>query len=895
MLNMEWEKRLQYICGKCWQHIWEFHQFQESIIEAQNGLHLQAEAAGEVDEVKLKSELNINQQELHLDWHNVKELSDSSTEDSINPTALNFDIKTEEPLDINSDQEGMSPQDGQHHLTDEEVPLMMSSRKDNDDYVVSNEDYSSSDDLPLSSLGQTNLCSSDKKVLATKRSVEEFDELVALWRSSLECEICHQLVASYSQLKEHFSKNHASEGCYLMCCQLRLDTRYDIDRHIRYHNAPQQLKCVACCKAYRLEEHLRKHKRKVHTSKGGDRNAKDSKKLVGKYHCCKCSKDFATEKQLDRHNREVHKPKIFECNFCEKSFMRSDALREHLAGHRGERKHVCSYCPKAFTWRSNFSLHMRKSHIQEWKKLQDEEAQRKLKCRYRRETRGNCMVYVCIYCFKEYDSRFSMYYHAKRCQIYKAPIEYEKRHSLNHHKNDGSLAEEQASVHSEPPVKLHNTEGLSASTEDSITPIALNFDIKSEEPLDLNSGDGEMSPQDGQDHLTDEEKSLMMCESTSLNNDAVSNESKVSVTKSLECNFCARSFRRPGILREHLASHKGEKIHACSFCPKAFTWRNNFCYHMSKSHPKEWKKLQNEAAQRDTLKEYRRLARGNSMVYVCSYCSVEYDKLPSMNIHIRRCRIDGGTKEQRKMEFRLETRGESMVYICIYCSKEYEKRLSMQNHIRRWHRPVDHKKGYWREVRGESIAYVCSYCSKEYEKRYSIYQHIERCHGSNRPIESKKGYRRETRGESMVHVCMFCSKEYPKLQSMRSHLYRIHREEAYLARQAPMAASQDLLNNRIIGSNTNDVDNMAPNVNTLNEFGKEGEEEEDLLMALIEEKELISVESATKDNVKTEQFSAETNSLENEEMNEKDLPQELEDSTWESEEFLKSEEEFIEL
>uniref|UniRef100_A0A1I8Q413 C2H2-type domain-containing protein n=1 Tax=Stomoxys calcitrans TaxID=35570 RepID=A0A1I8Q413_STOCA len=587
MLNMEWERRLQYICCKCWQHIWEFHKFQESIIEAQKGLQLQVEATKEVEEVKIKSELNINQQEAQLELHITPTLS-ASMEDLIKPTALTFDIKTEEPLDLNSDYEGISSHNEQDHLTDEKMSLMMSNSKEysslrNDD--ESNEDFSLSDDMPFLSLDQTNYCYSDKKVPTTKKSVDKFDEMVASWRSSLECEICHQRVASYSQLKEHFSKNHASEGCYLMCCQLRLETRSHIDRHIRYHNAPQQLKCEACCKAYRHVRYLRIHKRNFHTSKGGNKNAKDIEKSEGKYHCCKCSKDFATEKHLNQHNRYIHK------------------------------------------------------------------------------------------------------------------------------------------------------------------------------------------------------------------------------LKNLECNLCDKTFLRPDILREHLARHKGDKTHACSVCPKAFTLRSSFCRHMSKFHPREWQTIQSEAAQKEkaqkeSLKEYRLEARGNSMVYVCIYCSVEYDKPSSMNIHIRQCRRDGGTKEQRKMEFRLETRGESIVYICIYCSKEDEASLAKQA-----------------------------------------------------PIIS----------EPIV----------PAVQQQRTRV------------------SQETLNTRTIGPKTIDVTNTTPDGNTLNELGKKGEE--DSLMTPIEGKVWKNDENTTKPYVKTEHVSAGINALGNEQMDEHETQQELKDSTWESDEFIKSEEEFIEL
>uniref|UniRef100_A0A1I8PJW3 Uncharacterized protein n=1 Tax=Stomoxys calcitrans TaxID=35570 RepID=A0A1I8PJW3_STOCA len=892
MLNMEWERRLQYICGKCWQHIWEFHKFQESIIEAQKGLHL----LKEVVEVKIKTELNINLQEEQLKLHSSDRLS-ASTEDSIKPIALFLDIRSEEPLDLNSVRKRMSSQVGQDHRTDEEMSMMMSSRNENSSLQNednSNEEYRSSAGITLSSLDQTNISSSICKVPGTKRSVEEFDELVALWRSSLECDICHQLVARYSQLKEHFIKTHASEICYLMCCQLRLETRYDIDRHIRYHNAPQQLKCETCCKVYSSEQYLRSHKRNVHTSKITDKNAKDIHKLQGKYRCCKCSKDFATKLHLYSHNRHVHKPKIFECNSCEKSFRSPDALREHLASHRGEKTYGCSICPKAFTWRSDFWQHMRKSHLQEWKKMQNEAADRKTRKGYRQEIRGESVIYVCIYCSKECNNRTNMYYHAKRCQRYRKGFrlktrgksqvhvciycakEFEKRHSIYLHLNqchieDGSLAEEQASMMSEPLVpaaeivemepelnknqqevqrELHKAMGLGTSNENLVKLTELTFDIKSEEPLDLNSDHERMSSQGGQDHLTDEQMSLMMSsrkENLCLQNNDEPNEdfsssagmplssldqanmsfstSKVPATertveefdklvalwrsyleceichqlvgsysqlkehfsknhgseicylmccqmrletrydidrhihyhnapqqlkceacckvypseqklrshkrnvhnrkgrdknaenglkskgkyscckcskdfateqhlkkhnrnvhksKILECNFCEKCFTRSYLLRQHLASHKGEKTYACTVCPKAFSWRSNFCYHMSKSHPEEWKKMQIEEAQREPKCKYRRETRGESMVFVCIYCSKEYDNRHSVYQHAKRCQIYG-TPVQPKKGFRLETRGKNKVHVCIHCAKEFEKRRSMYHHLNQCH------------------------------------------------------------------------------------------------------------------------------------------------------------------------------------------------------------------
>uniref|UniRef100_A0A1I8PZE0 C2H2-type domain-containing protein n=1 Tax=Stomoxys calcitrans TaxID=35570 RepID=A0A1I8PZE0_STOCA len=972
-----------YVCNHCatehekldsmYHHLNQYHKIDGSI----------AEKASTISEsqkkVEIKLELNTNQQEIQLKCHNVKAIS-ARNENLIKPKARTCDIKSEEPLDLNSDYEEMSFQ-VKNQLMDAKMSYMSSRNSNND--VVSNEDYSLNEVMPLPS--------SDKKLSTTKRSVEEFDEMVAMWRSSLECDICYQLVTSYSQLQEHFSKNHTSEICYLMCCQLRLETRFDIDRHVRYHNAPQQLKCEACCKSYTSDKQLKDHKRQVHTSKGGDKNAKskDIEKLEGKYRCCKCSKGFASEKHLHVHNQNVHKPKTLECNFCEKSFRRPASLRDHLAGHRGEKMHACFFCPKAYTWRDHCCQHMSKSHPDEWKKMQKEEVQRESKCGYRRETRGESMVFVCIYCFKEYDNRYSMYYHAKRCQKYNTPVEpkkgyrleargkskvhvciycakeYEKRHSMYQHLNqchrdDGSLVEEQASMISEftkpdenveikPELNKNPEESQqnwhnATSSENLIKPKAFTFDIKTEEPWDLNNDYKRMSPQ-GLDQLTDEEISLMSYmssknENSYLKNDDASNEnygandgmplsslgqtklpaSKMSVEdfdelvalwrSCLKCEICHQLVASYSQLKEHFSKyhasegcylmccqlrlktcydieqhiyyHNASQQLKCEACCKAFRLEKHLRdhkrqFHTSTGGDKNGKDIQRLKGKCRIMKGYRREIRGKSMVYVCLYCSSEYDKQYSIYGHLKHCQRDYDGQIKLKKGFRLEIREEGKVYVCIFCYKEYEKRISILNHIRGCRRDnaqTDPKKGYRFESRGESMVYVCNYCSKEFEKRLAMYKHIRRCHAHVMPIEPRKGYRREIREEdSMVYVCIFCSKEYANRQSMYYHLYHFHRDETSLAKQTPIISE-------LAVPKTTEVSNITTNGDSLNELSKEdeGEKEYSLMTELKDE-------NVTEANVKNEQFSANTNALGNEEKNEP----EFEDAV------IKSQEEFIEL
>ncbi|XP_059223046.1 zinc finger protein 184-like [Stomoxys calcitrans] len=593
MLNMEWEQRLQYICEKCWQHIWEFHQFQESIIEAQQGPHLHTEAAKEVVKARKRPKVKLIEQETQLVLPSAKALS-TSAEGFIKTTDLSFHIKTEEPLDINSDCEGMSSQ-SLDQLRDEEVSLTNAALTND---VESNPDFSSNDDMPLSSLSHINLSFSESKCAATKRSVEEFDELVALWRSSLECEICHQLMASYSQLKDHFSKNHTSEICYLMCCQLRLDNRYDLEKHIRYHSAPQQLKCDACCKAFRLVRLLRDHKRKVHTSKGGDKNAKASEKLeVGKYRCCTCLKEFASKTHLYTHNRDVHKTKIFECDICEKSFTRSATLRQHLASHKGEKTHGCSFCPQAFTSRAYCRRHMRTNHSEEWKKMQNESAQKKGE--FRQETRGECMFYVCLYCSMEYNNKRSIYNHLNRCQRYDGPIETKS----------GFRRETRGESVVFVCIYCSKEYGKQISM--------LNH---------IKHWHGSMEPKEGYRREIREKNKVYVCSYCSKEYD-----------KYQSMHNHIRQRHAPIELRKgyRLEIRGKSKVYICIYCSKECEKWRSILSHLHR--------CQRDNVPMEPIKRYRLESRGERMVYVCSYCPKEYNNRFSMCNHFKRCHKDDGS------------------------------------------------------------------------------------------------------------------------------------------------------------------------------------------------------------------------------------------------------------
>ena len=88
-----------------------------------------------------------------------------------------------------------------------------------------------------------------------------------------------------------------------------------------------------------------------------------------------------------------HKPEdtinMKQCEFCNKSFMTTSELKNHLLYHMKERKHNCTLCSSKFLEKRHLDRHLRRCHS------------------------GGIKNFICNVCGKGFYERYELNYHWK--------------------------------------------------------------------------------------------------------------------------------------------------------------------------------------------------------------------------------------------------------------------------------------------------------------------------------------------------------------------------------------------------------------------------------------------------------------------------------------------------
>uniref|UniRef100_A0A1B0G8E0 C2H2-type domain-containing protein n=1 Tax=Glossina morsitans morsitans TaxID=37546 RepID=A0A1B0G8E0_GLOMM len=322
------------ICNKCWQHINEFHCFQENVIKAQTQLEENSKNLRLLIEMK-----NGNNLESVKGMHDDNQIECS-----------NYSKAYKSESCQTSEDDGQSNSELQKII---ELPRRSKRLKN------------ATDEAP----------NVKQKYNTAKNSCSpEYDAFISEWKRDLDCVICNNSLPNFTILRTHFRQEHPDQKCYVVCCKHKLYDRFQLVEHIRLHIDPNTFKCEVCGKCATNSRNLKKHMREMHSDDKNERqfecnvcSKRFARKAIlkahmdihatgNKDHLCKvCGKGFVLLSRLRIHERSVHDA-IRVCDQCGKKIAGKYALKQHLLEHSGIIKPTwsCDQCDAKLN--SHYSL-----------------------------------------------------------------------------------------------------------------------------------------------------------------------------------------------------------------------------------------------------------------------------------------------------------------------------------------------------------------------------------------------------------------------------------------------------------------------------------------------------------------------------------------------------------
>uniref|UniRef100_A0A8C5MWX0 C2H2-type domain-containing protein n=1 Tax=Leptobrachium leishanense TaxID=445787 RepID=A0A8C5MWX0_9ANUR len=151
---------------------------------------------------------------------------------------------------------------------------------------------------------------------------------------------CSQRNANSSHSSD-LSKTLRSYKCGI--CQETFPSPEELKKHLASHTGERRFRCHECGRAFSSNFYLVRHQR-THT---GERP----------FSCPQCGKSFKCSSVLHRHQLTHTREQPFKCEVCAKGFTQKTSLVIHVRTHTGERPFSCAVCRRSFCSRSALIRH----------------------------------------------------------------------------------------------------------------------------------------------------------------------------------------------------------------------------------------------------------------------------------------------------------------------------------------------------------------------------------------------------------------------------------------------------------------------------------------------------------------------------------------------------------
>ncbi|KAI8124146.1 Zinc finger protein 208 [Lucilia cuprina] len=390
--NMCSKERSMVLCLDCWQHINDFHEFHETVIQTRSALkdtryiqnsplHIKSEKdqmtnfdAGDSELMEFKEVIIKNEIEgIENPIEEGTELVDDIDDEEHDEIPLSEFLKEQTPLKYNKTNDALDNESigKANRLQKTKVKPKQStnlqSEHNEEDNSLSGKIKKSKDSEHFNRLHPGLM------------KFHKHNEFIAEWKSQLECGICNESFDNFDSLKIHFKKQHNAR-CYVKCCERTFYRRCALVEHIRLHINPEIYKCDICGKPSSNKYGLKLHKRALHAETQQTFECEICQKIFKQkqnferhklihatgnkdFKCEECGKTYVLEVQLKAHVKLVHND-IRVCDQCGKTLHGIGALKKHLKEHAGieKPKFPCDECGTILASSTNLKQHKAAYH-----------------------------------------------------------------------------------------------------------------------------------------------------------------------------------------------------------------------------------------------------------------------------------------------------------------------------------------------------------------------------------------------------------------------------------------------------------------------------------------------------------------------------------------------------
>uniref|UniRef100_A0A8C8SYZ7 PR domain zinc finger protein 10 n=1 Tax=Pelusios castaneus TaxID=367368 RepID=A0A8C8SYZ7_9SAUR len=236
----------------------------------------------------------------------------------------------------------------------------------------------------------------------------------------------------------------------------------------------------------------------------------------------------------------------------------------------------------------------------------------------------------------------------------------------------------------------------------------------------------------------------------------------------LTCDICNKGFINSGALESHMKFHLDQKTYSCIFCPESFD-------------------------RLDLLKDHVAI-HVNDGYFTCPTCKKRFPDFIQVKKHVRsfhsekiyQCtECDKAFCRPDKLRLHMLRHSDRKDFLCSTCGKQFKRKDKLREHMQRMHNPEREAKKADRISRSktfkpriastdyESFMFKCRLCMMGFRRRGMLVNHLSKRHPDMK-IEEVPELTLPIIKPNRDYFCQYCDKVYKSASKRKAHILKNH-------------------------------------------------------------------------------------------------------------------------